>query len=114
MNIDEIRAKIQLINISSDDTYKIYVKQMIDNLDESKDKFNLSLEYMNKINEINMIAQHAISDGGHNEMALATFDKADDFILYSTLLYSNKSFEVYKVNKITDFRQIRNLNGRSR
>lgn len=117
MLIDEIKSKIALINISSDHSYTTYVKQMIDSLPNSKEKMNLLLQYANKMNELTMIRQGAfVSDNSHNEIeALTTFDESDNFIvLYSNLLFSNKSFELYKVNKITDNRYMRNLNGKSR
>ncbi len=108
MSSGQIRSYISFLSVDSDDDYINRITNMINNIEDEKEKKNLQVEFLNKLNQVNIIKKYTTQKNNIQEINQEAVDintEADsileeepalvDDIEYQPVIIKNDIYEKY-------------------
>ena len=68
MSSGQIRSYISFLSVDSDDDYINRITNMINNIEDEKEKKNLQVEFLNKLNQVNIIKKYTTQKNNFQEI----------------------------------------------
>ena len=108
MSSGQIRSYISFLSVDSDDDYINRITNIINNIEDEKEKKNLQVEFLNKLNQVNIIKKYTTQKNNIQEINQEAVDintEADsileeepalvDDIEYHPVIIKNDIYEKY-------------------